>query len=297
MDPANFKHQSKTAESNKGLWQFCRDYWPEMLSLLGGSGLALSAVLLRVLPVPTPLDLPNLLAGWPIRLFLPSFALTLFGGGAGIKRKASITDLQKMVKAQEEAIVSFHNELERRQASEIKLQQNRNLLMRLLLLGLAGRIGLTHNDRISVYRHNGEYLIQIGRFSKNPQHEKSGRSVYPDDQGCIGHAWKNGDCFESKLPNPNKPEYKARNRTKWSIPGEVIDAMIMKSRSLAVFKLNRSSECTPFAVVVFESVKPEGITAKIMEPFDAGERQMLVQWLEAMERFEPQPMDARKEGY
>lgn len=42
-------------------------------------------------------------------------------------------------------------------------------------------------ERISVYKHEGDVFLMLGRYSKNPNYNKRGRGIYPENQGCI---WK-----------------------------------------------------------------------------------------------------------
>jgi hypothetical protein len=74
-------------------------------------------------------------------------------------------------------------------------------------------LALSDAERISLYFHNGQCFVLAGRYSKNPEFCKPGRPFYPDTEGCIGHAWLNGECHEMSLPDPETDKKAYLNRT------------------------------------------------------------------------------------
>lgn len=65
------------------------------------------------------------------------------------------------------------------------------------------------NGRVSIYKHQDEKFILLGRYSTNPAYNKTGRESYPDNKGFIELGWNNGEYLICKIP-------------KWTIKGETI---------------------------------------------------------------------------
>lgn len=232
--------------------------------------------------------LPPLHERWEIWVISFSLIGTALAVWATAKKSDNVYNLKQ-------ECVSIRTELSRLQKLEEEIQQKYDDLCSLHLEGVAQRMGLGPNDRVSIYKHDGNAFYRIARHCKCPAYAKGGRSVYPDNQGCVGAAWNDGKAFDENLPAKHEP-YREKLRTKWGIKPEVVDSFTMKARSIAAFALNRSVGGKRFAVIVFESVSPTGISTKHRERFSQ-ECDGVIQWLETMERFEPKPIDASREGF
>jgi hypothetical protein len=186
--------------------------------------------------------------------------------------------------------------LARLQSIEDEIQQKYGDLCSLHLAGLLRRMGLEENDRISIYKHNGTSFWRVARHSSNPDHARPGRSIYPDNQGCMGEAFRQGFSCDESLP-ANTQAYVTRLSEKWGIPREAIDQLTMRARSIAAFALARPISGRRFAIIVFESVAPGRVDGTCRDRFSAEEQGSIIQWLETMERFEPKPNEAKQEGF
>lgn len=122
------------------------------------------------------------------------------------------------------------------------------------LAELAIALGLDGNDRISLYAHFGNGFYRIGRYSSNPVFRRSGRKVYPDDEGCIGRAWTQGDFSLLGLPNfsTNDTQYVAQ-LVALNLNEETIRALSMKSRGYWAVRIERSAT-EQLGVLVVESL-------------------------------------------
>jgi hypothetical protein len=134
---------------------------------------------------------------------------------------------------------------------------------------LAGEVGLGGDDRISVYRFEGNSFTMIGRYAERPDLDRPGRSIYPSDQGIIGHAWKDGDgkaCAQD-LPNPETDldGYCAVNKENWNIPLGVTRKMNMKPRSVAAFAITKPKDKIRNGVIVFESTRGDRFDEAALE--------------------------------
>jgi len=157
-------------------------------------------------------------------------------------------------------------------------------------------MGLDDNDRVSIYKHNGSSFYRIARHSNHPEHARPGRSIYPDNEGCMGHALREGSAFEETLP-ARSPAYENRLIDRWHMQPEAIRNLTMRSRSIAAFALQRPVGGRRFAIIVFESMVPGRIDGDCRARFNDEEHGGIIQWLETMERFEPKPSEAKQEGF
>ncbi len=137
---------------------------------------------------------------------------------------------------------------------------------------------------------------RVARHSSNPDHARPGRSIYPDNQGCMGEAFRQGFSCDESLP-ANTQGYVSRLSDRWNIPREAIDQLTMRARSIAAFALARPISGKRFAIIVFESVVPARIDGPCRDRFSPEEQASIIQWLETMERFEPKPNEAKQEGF
>lgn len=186
--------------------------------------------------------------------------------------------------------------LQRLQSLEEEMQQKYGDLCSLHLSGLMHRMGLDDNDRVSIYKHNENIFYRIARHSNHPEHAKPGRSIYPDNEGCMGAALREGMAFEETLP-ARSPAYETRLIQKWHMQPDVIPNLTMRSRSIAAFALHRPIGGKRFAIIVFESMVPGRIDEDCRGGFNLEEQGGIIQWLETMERFEPKPSEAKREGF
>ena len=81
---------------------------------------------------------------------------------------------------------------------------------RQILMQVAQDLGLGNSERISIYRNEGSFFIMLGRFSIDPQKQKTGRGYYSINEGCIGRAYQDGESFVLDLPDSSDNDYYIR---------------------------------------------------------------------------------------
>lgn len=87
-------------------------------------------------------------------------------------------------------------------------------------------------QRVSVYKHDKEtnQFIMLGRYSSNPTYSNDGRVCYPDNEGVISMAWKEGEAILEISSNPRILEkYCSEHYLLSSIPKDVVKKFAMKS--------------------------------------------------------------------
>jgi hypothetical protein len=165
---------------------------------------------------------------------------------------------------------------------------------------LRGTLGYGDTERISVYRHRGRGAFQmIGRYSENPVYNEPGRTIYPDDQGVIGEAWRSGTASVN-LPDPQEePErYYVTLENDWNISRETAERFAMKSRSLVARALYEPRARERVAVIVVESAEMGILDEEaIVRAIDGTEGERIYEFLERMRSLEPNIEYAREEGF
>ena len=158
----------------------------------------------------------------------------------------------------------------------------------------------TDNERISVYKHDGKAFVMLGRYSKDPEYIKRGRSVYPDNEGCIATAWRDGEAFVNGLPDPSSDlnGYVDALKDQWDVNKTTARNFKMKSRSYGAYAVEDLSGIRRIAVVVIESCCVDVLDDdRLKELLSSYEGRRIAHFLGRMQRFEPSLTFARQEGY
>jgi hypothetical protein len=137
------------------------------------------------------------------------------------------------------------------------------------LAGLGTELDLSNDERVSVYVHDANLhsFQMVSRYATNPKLQERGRTVYQDDQGIIGRAWRDGWSDVQDLPdwNEDPSAYQAQNYRDFGIPIEVTDGLNMKSRSLAGLRYPAEPGQQPLGVLVVESNDPARVTPALRD--------------------------------
>ncbi len=258
------------------------DYWPQLAVTLGTIGFAVVGVLLS----PADGGLAWLVYSVPGILFLIASALTLVSGVVIWRRAPRLRSLKSKV-AELEAVLE---RAERDYYDQFAVE---------LSVILKDILGYGDTERISVYRHRGGAFQMIGRYSDNPVYRSRGRSIYPDDEGIIGCAWREGSAA-ANLPDPDsQPErYYEVLENEWNIDWSTAQEFTMESRSYVAKALYEPKGVDRVAIVVVESTEA-GIldTDEVLRAMETTEGKRVYQFLERKQSLEPDPRYAREEGF
>lgn len=186
---------------------------------------------------------------WMITLF--SFIMYLIGLTKSVKNSERVSVLQQE-----------NNELKARH-DEIKSDYYSKLDSILSVIS-EYRYNFGDKERISIYKHTGECFIMLGRHSEDPVYNEKGRGSYPDNQGVLADAWRNGSSMDDKIPdfNRNKEKYTDHHYSKWNVPKLVSRKFKMKSQVILAYaiKINTSNNIGRKAVIVIESTNKKFLT-------------------------------------
>ncbi len=124
---------------------------------------------------------------------------------------------------------------------------------------LQKRAGHLSNERVSLFRWEGDHFILVGRRSPRPAFDRSpGRESYPASEGCLGRAWDDGTAEEQSLPDPGLDDTPRRRwlqtqSRRWAVPETTAAGFTMRSQSYAAFRVESLDRQRSLGVIVFES--------------------------------------------
>lgn len=112
------------------------------------------------------------------------------------------------------------------------------------------------NGRVSIYKHQDDKFILLGRYSTNPQYNSRGREFYLDNEGFISKGW---ELMEFEIHNApkwtaNGREYKTFMKNDCKITDETLRTIKMKSCSFYVKRIENEDARNPLGVIVFEKI-------------------------------------------
>lgn len=116
---------------------------------------------------------------------------------------------------------------------------------------IATRLTLTYQDRITLYKVDGDLLRCLSRWSARPDLRIRGRATIPASQGSAGRALKRTK-HQATLPDPETHPGWWQEQAKMGVPNEVAARLRMRTRhylSLAV----QDRRGDHIGVIVFES--------------------------------------------
>ena len=98
------------------------------------------------------------------------------------------------------------------------------------------------NERVSLFRSEGDHFVLVGRRSASPVWElTSGRETYPLSEGFLGTAWQDGRAEEGGLPSagPGRPwdEAWVAAQSAHGIPEHTARSLEMPSRAYLALRI------------------------------------------------------------
>lgn len=187
-------------------------------------------------------------------LLCGTVVLTLIIGILQLRRTKRLSQIEQENDAKSSRIQRLENDIDELYAEYNKIFNSQLALM-------AKSLNFTTNERISVYRHEKDRFVIIGRYSLHHHYNTIRLKEYPDDQGFISKAWLSptGELYinnipkENQLKTPKNPYYASING-QCVIDFERLKQMRMKSRNYFLKTLNDLEDTNRLAIIVFESI-------------------------------------------
>lgn len=149
---------------------------------------------------------------------------------------------------------------------------------------------LENSERVTLYVHNGDNsFIPFGRYSQNTKYSKSGRSKYPDNEGCIAKGWEKTWYFDNEFPLDSK-DYLNKNKDEYNIDNKVMKKLNMQSKLYAVLRLDVLEK--PMAVIVVESTNPTKFSEKKVKKILMDQQDYLATMIAGLEQYIHKPSNA-----
>ncbi len=273
--------------------EWLENYWPNLLIWIGGTGLALSGIWTVV-----EKEKLNFFRSPTGLIFIGSALSTAVGGREVLKEKERAKKLHLEDKGR---VKTLQKEVARLEELLGEVEKDYFKTFEIQLEALYKSLNFSGTERISIYRHNGQHFLLLGRYSKNPNYSKRGRAIYFDYEGCIGEAWDKGKACDYNIPDSitNETGYLQRMKSRWGLHENIVQKFTMKSRSFAAYAIdNFQIPLKRTAVIVFESLEPQRINNSNLQGVLTNDNLLVIrQLLETMKPLEPSPIKAEQEGY
>lgn len=178
------------------------------------------------------------------------------------------------------------------------LTNDTNDLLNSYLKIICKNLGFSYTERISIYKVSSNRFVLLGRSSENPNFSVSGRSNYPLKEGFIGLGWERGEYYIADLPDPssNFETYYERVSNENTIDRLAVNNIKMKSRSYFIHRVD-GFDSNPKAIIVFESIQPEGIDKEKVKNFLSENLSPLVTFVEKINFTNVKYSEASDLGY
>lgn len=125
----------------------------------------------------------------------------------------------------------------------------------------------SNNGRVSMYLHQSNNFVLLGRYSNNPNYNAKGREIYPHNDGLISKGWIDSVCVINNIPQwkNNGQKYITYVNQIKSIDKDTIRNMKMKSRSFYIKRIDNEDSRTPHGIIVIEQMNPNQIDNNMVD--------------------------------
>lgn len=298
---ANIAGTNQDPQYSEVLW--IKDYWAQSLAVIGSIGAAAGGTWLGI-DFASPEAKGHWFSSVPGVIFITSLILTFVGSIATARNADRISRIQlenrRLAAALEGAREDKRAAVEQAQQETYMMGRDYYALLDIQLAILANHtLGFGDTERVSVYRHDDGKFALLCRYSKNPIYQRRGRPFYPDNEGCIGKAWREGEDYIDDLPDPehSSRDYEERLRRDWNIPAETTRNFKMKSRSYAALAIENHRD-ERVGVMVFESTRTDVLKSdQIKAVFLTTEAKRFAKFIESVKPFEASMAYAKGKGF
>lgn len=187
---------------------------------------------------------------WLFFVFFIIYLMTIY---IGAKRNHHNKSVQSEIDRNKKLI----DEIESYKSEYYKLCSNN-------ILNMFSSFFTTGNERISIYKHQGDHFTLLGRYAKNPEHNKPTRYQYLENEGLIGKGWTETKAIVQGAPKwvGKGIEYKKFMKERCKITDKRLKKIRMKSQSIFIKTLHDDKTADdPDGIIVFESIS----TTKVKE--------------------------------
>lgn len=228
-------------------------------------------------------------ATWLIVVLVISVVCLIWGG---LGSHVTLALLKRKCRDIYESYLSLKQESESKTINCYRLFSN-------WLYSYSNHLGLTVDERVSLYKLDMNLFSCIGRYSENELFNSKPTRFYPREQGGISRAWEVGTFQDTEAPDPeeNMQAWVDYNVNNYNFTEEELSNIRMKSRAFYGLRLKNSSNET-IAVILFESLKQNGLPfGKLGRLLNEQEKTNLTALIESLNEHIPTLESAREEGF
>lgn len=200
----------------------------------------------------------------------------------------------------ERGIISEYKKLSTDLAEKIEKQETENYIFwKDIFHQISIALDFNDTDRISLYKHQEDKFIMLGRHSISPKYDKKGRMSYDAQEGCINKAWLHAECFCNNLPSfeDYPEEYNKICKESYNMSDESLKKIKMKSRTIYAKAICDKIGQKRTAIVVFESINPNAFQKDSINSIFSKYERIICLAIERFKQYEPNPLLAKKEGF
>lgn len=269
--------------------------YPTIFSIIGFAYISAPQVIQlsirRELPLPLRESMLSLLNtnGWLVLLFGVTVLCAIWGSLGGQLTARLVSSRHKETTRENQQL---REESDSKAIDCYKVFSN-------YLFSYFSQFGLGSDERISLYKLDMEMFSCVGRYSDNEIFNSKPSRLYPRNQGCIARAWEVGNYQDTQAPDPQASPYEwvEYNIEKYGYDEAQLDKIRMKSRAFLGVRLKNSEQIT-IAVIIFESLRPNGLPfGKINSFLNDHEIRNLANLIQSLEKHMPSLEEANAEGF
>jgi hypothetical protein len=226
---------------------------------------------------------------WLIVLLVVSVICLVWGG---VGSHVTLALMKKKCRSLFDSYISLKQESESKSINCYRLFSN-------WLYSYSNHLGLTTDERVSLYKLDMNLFSCIGRYSENEIFNSKPSRFYPREQGGISRAWERGVFEDTNAPDPeeNMQAWIDYNIENYNFTAEELSNIRMKSRAFYGVRLKNSRNET-IAVILFESLKPNGLPfGRVKRLINEQEKTNLTALIESLDEHIPTLEFAREEGF
>lgn len=201
---------------------------------------------------------------YPVVWMIAGTLLSVVGGIGNYLDSNALRSTIDTLKTQNNSIPSLNSEINGYQETIESLKSSLRLLHTELVTthpkAAYKSLGLTTNERISIYYEHDSDFYLLARHSKNPVFAKSHRQKFALNQGVIGQAWQHQKHVESHCPAfQNRAEYLVYMGKTYGFKDSQTLGFAMKSCRYVAIAISDADSHT--GVIVFESTSEDFLNA------------------------------------
>ncbi len=125
-----------------------------------------------------------------------------------------------------------------------------------VVIAIYENLGLSENDRITLYLSYKNDFLPCVRYSRNPNIRSIKRPKYSKSQGVIQKVWEHDWWFDNEFPEPNKKRaYRKYHKDLYQLSADDVKKLSMKAVFYCGKRISDHLGREPVGILIIESTK------------------------------------------